>query len=281
MDFSARALGSSGCAGDEQPVIDGHRDVSGSAPGLHPSQPRQTPTMASTVETEDSMTALIDDPSRDSANPFIVWGNALLADPLAAVSDILSGRGARGAHQRAEPEDFLADLLAHPTWRDDRTQLTEGLDTALLNWLKAWSEWSPACISRFGGTGLCDSGFGRLEGRGTAAVEGYRERSHLQSSHMGRPISRVTLARRYRPAAAIQSAARAAPDRRTLCFALVCRVRRGRLGQSFLAIQPQHWSDWAAQASSHGRYRTGDEGGCGVGQVRGAGPETRYESAPG
>ena len=96
------------------------------------------------------MTALIDDPSRVCTNPFIVWGNALLADPPAALSDILSGRGARGTQQRAEPEDFLADLLAHPTWRDDRVQLTEGLDAALLNWFKAWFEWSPARISRFG-----------------------------------------------------------------------------------------------------------------------------------
>ena len=96
------------------------------------------------------MTALIDETSRDSASPFILWGNALLDDPPAALSDILSGRGARGAQQRAEPEDFLADLLAHPTWRDCRAQLTEGLDAALLDLFKAWFEWSPARISRFG-----------------------------------------------------------------------------------------------------------------------------------
>ena len=96
------------------------------------------------------MTAFIDETSRDSASPFIVWGNALLGDPPAALSDILSGRGARGAQQRAEPEDFLADLLAHPTWRDCRAQLTEGLDAALLDLFKAWFEWSPARISRFG-----------------------------------------------------------------------------------------------------------------------------------
>ena len=96
------------------------------------------------------MSAFADETSRDSASPFILWGKALLNDPQATLSDILSGRGARGAQQRAEPEDFLADLLAHPTWQDQRAQLTEGLDTALLNWLEARIEWSPARINRFG-----------------------------------------------------------------------------------------------------------------------------------
>ena len=96
------------------------------------------------------MSAFADETSRDSASPFILWGKALLNDPQATLSDILSGRGARGAQQRAEPEDFLADLLAHPTWQDQRAQLTEGLDAALLNWLEARIEWSPARINRFG-----------------------------------------------------------------------------------------------------------------------------------
>ena len=96
------------------------------------------------------MSAFADETSRDSASPFILWGKALLDDPQATLSDILSGRGARGAQQRAEPEDFLADLLAHPTWQDQRAQLTEGLDAALLNWLKVRFEWSPARINRFG-----------------------------------------------------------------------------------------------------------------------------------
>ena len=96
------------------------------------------------------MSAFADETSRDSASPFIVWGKALLDDPQATLSDILSGRGARGAQQRAEPEDFLGDLLAHPTWQDQRAQLTEGLDAALLNWLEARIEWSPARINRFG-----------------------------------------------------------------------------------------------------------------------------------
>ena len=96
------------------------------------------------------MSAFADETGRDSASPFIVWGKALLDDPQATLSDILSGRGARGAQQRAEPEDFLADLLAHPTWQDQRAQLTEGLDAALLNWLEARIEWSPARINRFG-----------------------------------------------------------------------------------------------------------------------------------
>ena len=87
---------------------------------------------------------------RDSTSPFILWGRALLDDPRAALSDILSGRGARGAQQRAEPEDFLADLTAHPDWQEQRAHLLEELDAALLNWLETYIEWSPARINHFG-----------------------------------------------------------------------------------------------------------------------------------
>ena len=96
------------------------------------------------------MSAVAHGSGRDSASPFILWGEALLDDPHAALSDILSGRGARGAQQHAEPEDFLADLIAHPTWQEQRARLTEGLDAALLNWLETQIEWSPARINRFG-----------------------------------------------------------------------------------------------------------------------------------
>ena len=88
--------------------------------------------------------------SRDSSSPFIVWGEALLDEPQATLSDILSGRGARGPQQQAEPDDFLAGLLSHPDWQDQRPQLTEGLDAALLNWLETHIEWPPARINRFG-----------------------------------------------------------------------------------------------------------------------------------
>ena len=88
--------------------------------------------------------------SRDSSSPFIVWGEALLDEPQAALSDILSGRGARGPQQQAEPDDFLADLLSHPDWQDQRPQLIEGLDAALLNWLETHIEWPPGRINRFG-----------------------------------------------------------------------------------------------------------------------------------
>ena len=96
------------------------------------------------------MSAFVHESGRDSASPFILWGQALLDDAPVALSDILSGRGARGAQQRAEPEDFLADLVAHPAWQEQRAHLLEGLDTALLNWLEAHIEWSPARINRFG-----------------------------------------------------------------------------------------------------------------------------------
>ena len=96
------------------------------------------------------MSAFVHEFGRDSASPFILWGEALLDDPHAALSDILSGRGARGAQQRAEPEDFLADLMAHPAWQEQRAHLLERLDAALLNWLETCIEWSPALINRFG-----------------------------------------------------------------------------------------------------------------------------------
>lgn len=96
------------------------------------------------------MSAFAHEFGRDSASPFILWGVALLDDPDATLSDILSGRGARGAQQRAEPEDFLADLIAHPAWHEQRAHLLEGLDAALLNWLETCIEWSPARINRFG-----------------------------------------------------------------------------------------------------------------------------------
>ena len=89
--------------------------------------------------------------SRDSTNPFVLWGNLLLDDPGAGLDDLLSGRRARGAQQRAEPDDFLADLLAHPIWAGaKRERLIRNLDRALLNWLKARFDWSLSDIGTFG-----------------------------------------------------------------------------------------------------------------------------------
>ena len=96
------------------------------------------------------MSAFRDEMSRDSTSPFVVWGRLLLDDPGAGVDDLLSGRGARGAQQRAEPEDFLADLLAHPVWQEERTRLIAGLDTALLNWIEERFNWSLSDIGTFG-----------------------------------------------------------------------------------------------------------------------------------
>ena len=88
---------------------------------------------------------------RDSTNPFVLWGKLLLDDPGAGLDDLLSGRGARGAQQRAEPEDFLAALLAHPVWAGaTRERLIRRLDRALLNWLKARFDWSLSDIGTFG-----------------------------------------------------------------------------------------------------------------------------------
>lgn len=83
-------------------------------------------------------------------SPFIVWGTALLEEPDATVDGILSGAGGRGSQQRAEPDDFLSDLLANPAHQEIRTQLTDRLDGALLKWIKARSGWSPSRIVKYG-----------------------------------------------------------------------------------------------------------------------------------
>ena len=82
--------------------------------------------------------------------PFEIWGKALLKDAAAALEDLLSGAGARGAQQRAEPADFLADLLAHPAHEDARGRLIEGLDAAMLKWLKDRRAWPPSRIIEYG-----------------------------------------------------------------------------------------------------------------------------------
>ena len=83
-------------------------------------------------------------------SPFAVWGAALLKEPDATLDRILSGVGGRGSQQRAEPDDFLADLLANPDHQEIRTQLTDHLDRALLRWIEVRSEWSSRCIVAFG-----------------------------------------------------------------------------------------------------------------------------------
>ena len=132
---------------------------------------------------------------RDSAGPFILWGEALLDDPRTALSDILSGRGARGAQQRAEPEDFLADLMAHPAWQEQRTHLLEGLDAALLKWLETYVEWSPVRINRFGTRAYAARIADALRDRRSVAYEGHRTTPDAGSIHLGQPISRRALAR--------------------------------------------------------------------------------------
>ena len=84
------------------------------------------------------------------SDPFVAWGRRLRESPETALDDILSGTGGRGTQQRSEPEDFLADLLAHPAHRDVRTRLTTRLDAVLQEWIKSRLGWPPGQISRFG-----------------------------------------------------------------------------------------------------------------------------------
>ena len=96
------------------------------------------------------MSVFAHESDRDSSSPFVAWGQTLLDDPHSALADILSGRGSRGAQQHAETDDFLADLVASPIWRDESARLTAGLDSALLHWLQSHLEWTPAHINKFG-----------------------------------------------------------------------------------------------------------------------------------
>ena len=96
------------------------------------------------------MPAFDGDTGMISSNPFVVWGRKLLEAPETALDDILSGTGGRGTQQRSEPEDFLADLLAHPAHREVRTQLSTRLDAVLQEWIKSRLGWPPGQISRLG-----------------------------------------------------------------------------------------------------------------------------------
>ncbi|NBC32512.1 MAG: hypothetical protein GVY13_07530, partial [Alphaproteobacteria bacterium] len=84
------------------------------------------------------------------SHPFDVLGETLLRDPGTAVADVLSGRAALGIHQRAEPEDFFADLLAAPQWAAQRERLVAQLDKALLAWLRERLQWPIRRVSERG-----------------------------------------------------------------------------------------------------------------------------------
>lgn len=96
---------------------------------------------------------MIDEVGRDTVarddSPFVTWGKALLDDPHTALDDLLSGAGTRGAQQRAELSDFLADLLAYPANEGIRPRLIDRLDTAVLKWLDGRREWSPNQIVEY------------------------------------------------------------------------------------------------------------------------------------
>ena len=91
-----------------------------------------------------------DDRMRQPASSFDGWADALLSAPYAALSDILSGRGARGAQQLAEPGDFLSDLLAQRLLHDRRSALIGAIDRALIQWMEERVDWSPTRIDEFG-----------------------------------------------------------------------------------------------------------------------------------
>lgn len=80
-------------------------------------------------------------------DPFAFWGQRLLADPTQALDDILTGRAALGALQRADSADLLDDLLAQGFWtEDERQQLIDSLDAALLDWMRARIAWTTSQV---------------------------------------------------------------------------------------------------------------------------------------
>ena len=91
-----------------------------------------------------------DDSIRQPTSSFSGWAEALLSAPLAALSEIVSGRGARGGQQLAEPDDFLCDLLAQRSLHDRRRALIEAIDGGLIQWMEERVDWSPARIDEFG-----------------------------------------------------------------------------------------------------------------------------------
>jgi len=84
------------------------------------------------------------------AAPFRVLGEMLLETPDTVVAGVLSGRLALGTQQRAEPEDIVADLLAHPVWQEQRDVLSDRLDRALLTWIEERAVWTLKRIAGYG-----------------------------------------------------------------------------------------------------------------------------------
>lgn len=92
-----------------------------------------------------------DIPAERRDDPFVLWGERLLEEADNALDAILTGRGGRGLQQRAEVDDFLADLLAYPLWTEERRQrLVEQVDGALIPWLAVRLRWTPAEIDKYG-----------------------------------------------------------------------------------------------------------------------------------
>lgn len=87
---------------------------------------------------------------REPNHAFLAWADALLSDPVVALSDILEGRGERGALQLAEPGDFLGDLVAQPALRARKDGLVEAIDQALMEWMDQRIAWPLGEVVRFG-----------------------------------------------------------------------------------------------------------------------------------
>lgn len=99
---------------------------------------------------------------REPNRVFPAWADALVSDPLAALSDILEGRAELGALQLAEPGDFLADLVAQPTLHAREDALVDAIDQALMEWMGARIAWPPSQVLRFGTRAYIAQFFGAL-----------------------------------------------------------------------------------------------------------------------
>ena len=222
--------------------------------------------------------------------PLSYGGNCCWTTPEPVSTISSPDGGARGAQQRAEPEDFLAALLAHPVWAGaTRERLIRRLDRALLNWLKAGFDWSLSDIGTFGTRAYTAQMSDALTVAARlpltdTAQDLIHDQATWDNRFRGlRWPGDIDLLRQFNLVLA-----RHQTDARFVSrWFATCDD--ASWGSPPLADRSEHRSPGAAKAPGNGRYRAGEKGGCRAGAVRGAGARTRngfcggrdHDSAPG